>query len=143
VLEARLRELGGDAQRRLEVAEARGEDEPRPLLSDEVAHDALGVRPFRDAFDRDRLDARAERALELAPAELVLVRPAGLADRRDVDEADDERRRLGGDSGKVRCGERRAGDEQRARAADEVLQHGCPRHGPRASMPRRARGVRR
>jgi hypothetical protein len=84
-------------------------------LARQVAQHALGVGPFGHAFDDRRLHAGAERLLHRAPAEVVLVAPAGLADRAHVDEADLER--IGGGAG----AQRGAAQERGQQPAGEVF----------------------
>ena len=74
-------------------------------LAREVAHHAFRVGPFGDVFDHRDLHRVAERTLHLAAAEVVLIGPAGLADRRHVDERDFERG--GGRLGVARGDQRR------------------------------------
>ena len=93
-------------------------------LRREVAHHALGVGAFGHGLDDGGLHLRAERLLHRAAAQVVLVGPAGLADRADVDEADLERRRLGG--GVAGTSASRAASSGRA---GEVFVHGVPLHG--------------
>jgi hypothetical protein len=50
MLEMHLRKRGGDLDRRIHVAEGRREDQVVARLR-EIANHALGIRPFRDAFD--------------------------------------------------------------------------------------------
>ena len=80
-------QVGRGAQRRFEVAEAGGEDQLRALRG-KVAHHALGVGPFGHRLDEARRDLVAQRTLHRLARLIVLIRPAGLADRADVDEAD-------------------------------------------------------
>src|SRR5690242_18919811 len=86
VLEVNLGKQRRDLQRRLHVAEGRGEDE---LIAGgrELADDALRIRGSGNTFDKSRLDLGADRFLDLLAAEIVLKRPSRIADRIDVDES--------------------------------------------------------
>ena len=81
MLELHAGQVGRGAQRRLEIAEAGGEDQLRALRG-EVAHHALGVGALGHGLDEARRDLVAERTLHRLPRLVVLVGPAGLADRR-------------------------------------------------------------
>jgi hypothetical protein len=90
MLELHVPEVGSDAQRRLEVAEAGGEDQ-LDAAGGHLAHHTLGVGAFGYGLDMPRADLVAERAFERAPRLVVLEGPAGLADGADIDETDVER----------------------------------------------------
>ena len=90
VLELHLREGRRDLDRRVHVAERGREDEVVAALR-ELADHALGVRALGHALDVLGRDLRAERLLHLLAADVVLVGPAGVADRAHVDVADLER----------------------------------------------------
>ena len=49
---------------------------------------ALGVGALGDILEKGRLDLVAQRLLHRLAAEVVLVAPAEVADRPDIDEAD-------------------------------------------------------
>ncbi len=53
-----------------------------------LRHRALGVGAFGHGFLIDRLDLVAEMLFDGEPALVVLVGPAAIADRADIDEAD-------------------------------------------------------
>ena len=69
------------------VAERRGEDQFVTAIG-EVIHDALGVRTFGHVLDEGRLDLIAEMLGGGEAGLVVLVGPAEIADRAEVDEAD-------------------------------------------------------
>ncbi|MDQ0589778.1 hypothetical protein QFZ47_003887 [Variovorax paradoxus] len=77
-------------ERRLHVAEAGREDQPVALLR-EVADHALGVGALWHVLDEGGPDLAAERRIDGLAALFMLAHPAGIGDRRDVDEADLQR----------------------------------------------------
>ena len=87
VLELHVREVPGHLDGRLHVAERGGEDDSGPL-ADEAGDRAFGVGAFGHVLDVDGLDPVAERFLDREPPLIVLVGPAVVADRADVDESD-------------------------------------------------------
>jgi hypothetical protein len=56
-------------------------------LARQVADHALGVGALGHVFDEGGLHACAQRGLDGLAALVVLLRPAGLGDRRDIDKA--------------------------------------------------------
>ena len=118
--ESHVREVLRHFQRRLHVAEAGREDQLVALLR-QVADHAFGVRALGHVLDIARLDLAAECGLHRLPAFFVLVDPAGVADRRNVDEGHFERQ----------CG-RHLGLRHQASHAQrggEGFAHGGARHG--------------
>ena len=114
VQEGDLGELAGDALDVVHVAEAGGEHD-LAAAGGELADHALGVGALGDVLDVARLDLAAERLFHLLAALVVLVGPAGVADRADVDEAD--LRGVGGLRGEGqggRDGERGGGEHELA-----------------------------
>ena len=91
MLEADFREQPRDFQRRFHVAE-RGRENDGVALGRELADHALGVRALRYALHVGGLDLRPEGLLERERPEVMLVRPAAVRNRADVDEGDAERR---------------------------------------------------
>ena len=77
----------GHLQRRLHVAERRGEDQ---LVAGarELLDRALGVRAFADVFEIGGFDLVAEFLEHREAGQIVLVGPAEIADRAEIDEAD-------------------------------------------------------
>ena len=55
---------------------------------DHLVHDARRIRPFRHVFDDDGFHLVAERFLDRRTAVVQFLRPADIADRRWIDEAD-------------------------------------------------------
>ena len=106
MLELHVGELAGDLEHRLHEAERGREDELVPLRG-EIADHALGVRAFGHLLDERRLHLRPELGLDRLPRLVVGERPAGVADRADVDPGDLER--LGGRRGGFRVRRRRGG----------------------------------
>ena len=114
VQEGDVGELAGDALDVVHVAEAGGEHD-LAAAGGELADHALGVGALGDVLDVARLDPASERLLELLAALVVLVGPAGVADRADVDKAD--LRGVGGLRGEGqggRDGERGGGEHELA-----------------------------
>ena len=93
------------------VAE-RGRENETGSLARKALDGALRVRALRDVLDIGGLDPIAELFFDGAPADVVLIGPAVVADRSDVDEADLQlvRTECGG-GGK---GERQSGCESEA-----------------------------
>ena len=85
MLELDVGKLGRDLVRRIHVAERGGEDDVAARTC-EALQCALGIGAFRHAFQIGGLDGVAERFLDLEPALVVLIRPAEIADRADIDE---------------------------------------------------------
>lgn len=113
MLELHVRKLLRDLQRRVHEAKGRREDEAGALTR-QTLDGAFRVGAFRHALDVDGLDLVAEFLLDGETALVVLVGPAIVADRTDVDEADLE---LVG-----RIGVRHAETEQRGgREAEQFL----------------------
>ena len=117
VLEMHVRVFLGDLQRRLHVAERRREDQ---LVAGarELLDRAFGVRAFADILEERGFDLVAEFLDHLEAAEVVLVGPAEIADRAEIDETDLEF--VGGGSAEQAC----SGGEHRCGCRDENLAHG-------------------
>ena len=79
----------GDLQRRVHEAERGGEDQ---LVAGarELLDRALGVGAFADVLEIGGLDLVAERLHHRLAAEVMLIGPAEIADRAEIDEADFE-----------------------------------------------------
>ena len=98
MFEGHLGKLLGDFQGRVHVAERRGEDQVVLVLG-HVADHPLGVGAFGDVLHIVGGDLVAEFfGQRLAPL-FMLIRPAVVADRTDVDEADFQR--VGGTGGQA------------------------------------------
>ena len=76
-----------DLQRRVHVAE-RGREDQLVAGAGELLDRALGVRTFADVLEKGGLDLVAELLHHRLAAELVLIGPAEIADRAEIDEAD-------------------------------------------------------
>ena len=87
VLEMHVRIFLGDLQRRVHVAERGGEDQ-LVAGAHELLDGALGVGTLRHVFEIGGLDLVAELLDHRLPRDLVLVGPAEIADRAEVDEPD-------------------------------------------------------
>ncbi len=97
---------------RIHEAKGRGEDKP-VAGAGELLDDALGVGALGHLLDEGGLDAVAELPLQRLSADIVLVGPAMVAHRADIDEADLQlllRERIadthGRGHGGQRCGEK-------------------------------------
>ncbi len=77
----------GDLQRRVHVAERRREDQ-LVAGADQLLDRALGVGTFRHVFEIGGLDLVAEFLHQRLAGELMLIGPAEIADRAEVNEAD-------------------------------------------------------
>ena len=90
VLEIHVRDISWrHLQRRVHVAERGGEDQ---LVAGarELLDRALGVGAFADVLEIGGLDLVAERLRQGLAADFMLVGPAEIADRAEIDEADFE-----------------------------------------------------
>ncbi len=96
VLEGDLGELLGDLQRGVHVAEGGGEDKVIVALG-HVADNPLGIGTLRHVLDEAGLHLVAQLLFHVLATLLMLVGPAMVADRADIDEADLQR--IGGRSG--------------------------------------------
>ena len=85
-----IRELLGDRQRRVHVAEAGGDNQVIALQG-EVANNALCVRAFGHVLNEGRLRAALQIFFQIQPPLIVRIRPAEVADWRDIDEGDLQR----------------------------------------------------
>ncbi|MNQ65447.1 hypothetical protein D3C85_799010 [compost metagenome] len=90
VFEGHLGKLFGNFHRRVHVAEGGGEDQVVFVLG-HVADHPLGVGPFGHVLHIVGGDLRAEFFRELLASLFMLIRPAVVADRADVNEADFQR----------------------------------------------------
>ncbi|MNT54493.1 hypothetical protein D3C72_1916620 [compost metagenome] len=79
-------ELLGDALDEVHIAEAGGVDQ-RIAAAGQFANHALGVGAFRHVLDIFCFHLVTQRLLHLQASLVVLIGPAGIADRADVDEA--------------------------------------------------------
>ena len=89
-----------DLQRRVHVAERGGEDQ-LVAGAHQLLDRALGVRAFADVFEIGGLDLVAEFLDQRLAREFMLVGPAEIADRAEIDEADFEL--VGGGSAEQAC----------------------------------------
>src|SRR5664279_879192 len=112
-----------DLDRRIPVPERGREDEVVPR-DRKLADHALGIGALGHVLNIFRRDLAAQRLFHFLAAEVVLIRPAGVADRAHVDEADLER--LAG------LGLRGGGQRQRYRAGG----HGRERHSAGSAVHR-------
>ena len=87
MLKSRVRERLGNLHRRIHVAERCREHEIK-AIGGELPYDALGFGAFRHALDIFGLNLVAQGLLHLQTTEIVLVGPAGISNRADVDKAD-------------------------------------------------------
>ena len=87
VLEMHVRIFLGDLQRRIHVAERRREDQ-LVAGADQLLDGALGVGALGHVFEIGGLDLVAEFLHQRLAGELVLIGPAEIADRAEVNEAD-------------------------------------------------------
>ncbi len=90
MLEVHGGELLRHLDRRIHVSERRREDQLVAGLR-ELADHALGVGAFRDVLDVFRRHLAGQVLFHREPRDVVLMRPAGVADRAHVHEADLER----------------------------------------------------
>uniref|UniRef100_A0A494G987 Uncharacterized protein n=1 Tax=Solanum lycopersicum TaxID=4081 RepID=A0A494G987_SOLLC len=90
VFEGHLGKLLGDFQRRVHVAERGGEDQVVVVLG-HVADHPLGVGALGHVLDVIGGDLRAEFLRQRLAPLFMLIRPAVVADRADVDETDLQR----------------------------------------------------
>ena len=118
-----LGKLRRHPQRRLQIAKAGGHDQAAAITR-QIAHHALAVCPFGHGFDIAALDLPAQRLVHRLAAQFMLVGPARLANRADVDETGLERVRG------VRQRRKSQKKQPRRKEPPEVFEHGCPRHGP-------------
>src|SRR5262249_756363 len=100
----------------------------------QFADDALGVRAFLDAFDIGRLHLVAERLLDFFAGVVVLVGPAEIGDRADIDEAGLEGV---GRAEDPRTADRRGGDRSTHQLGEgsSALQHAVSPCRSRESSP--------
>src|SRR5690606_29803903 len=82
------------------VAERGGEDHV-VALAGEAIEDRLRLGTLWHALEIGRLDAVTQRGLELEAAVVVLLGPAGVTDRADVDERGLDRLAVGARFGRV------------------------------------------
>ena len=115
VLELHVGKALGDLDRRVHVAEGRGEDQPGTLPRQSL-DGALGVRALRHALNVHGLDHVTEFPLEREAALVMGVGPAMIADGSDIDETDLQ---LVGSG----CGARGEGHRQRDRDHSNELLH--------------------
>ena len=113
VLEEHVRIFVRHLQRRVHEAERGGEDE-LVAGAGELLDRALGVGALGDVLEEGRLDLVAERLLHRLASDVMLVAPAKVADRPDIDEADFQL--IGG----VSAAERSGGDREDRRHSDDV-----------------------
>ncbi|MHC2703024.1 hypothetical protein ACVMHZ_006187 [Bradyrhizobium liaoningense] len=77
----------GDLQRRVHVAEGRGENQ-LVAGADQLLDRALGVGAFGHVFEVGGLDLVAQFLHQRLTTEVVLIGPAEVSDRTHIDEAD-------------------------------------------------------
>ena len=77
----------GNVDRGIHVAE-RSRENQLVARQRHLGHDPLGVRAFGYALDVGRLHPITQRIFNREPALVVLVTPAEVTDRSDVDESD-------------------------------------------------------
>jgi hypothetical protein len=94
VLELHIRKLGGDLVGRVHVAE-RGREDDVAAGAGEALDGAFGIGAFRHAFQIGGFDLVAELFLRREAALIVLIGPAEIADRADIDETGLHLGRLG------------------------------------------------
>jgi hypothetical protein len=116
VLEMHVRIFLGDLQRRLHVAE-RGREDQLVAGARQLLDRAFGVRAFADILEERGFDLVAEFLEHGEAPEVVLVGPAEIADRAEIDESDLEL--VGGGSAEQAC----SGGEHRCGCRDENLAH--------------------
>ena len=137
VLEVRPGEGLRDLERRVHVAERRGEDQLVAALR-ELADDPLGVGALGHALDVLAGHLGAERLFHFLATGVVLVGPARVADGAHVDVADFQRLAgLGLRGGGQRQAERGGGEGGRGEkclAARNVQHRGSPGSGGRNGM---------
>ena len=120
VLEGQLGELLGDFQRRVHIAEGGGEDQVIAALG-HVANHPLGICTFRDVFHVAGFNLVAELFDHRLTALLMLVSPAVVANRANVDKADLQR--IGGRC--AQCGAKaKGGNEGAQQRFFALLEHG-------------------
>jgi hypothetical protein len=85
VLELHIREILGDLVGRVHVAEGRCEDDVAAGAR-EALDGALGIGAFRHAFEVSGFDLVAEFFFRIQAALIVLIGPAEIAHRADIDE---------------------------------------------------------
>ena len=90
VLELHIRELAGDLDGLVHVAERGGKDQIGAIQS-HLLHDVHRVRSLGHAFDEHGLDGIAEMLFDGQTALVVFIGPAAVADGADIDKPDLER----------------------------------------------------
>ena len=114
VLEMHVGIFLGDFQRRLHIAE-RGREDQLVAGARQLLDRALGVRTFADILQERGFDLVAEFLEHGEASEVVLVGPAEIADRSEIDESDLEL--VGGGSAGQAC----SGNEHRSGRRDEIF----------------------
>jgi hypothetical protein len=107
----------GDLQRRIHVAERRGEDQ-LVAGANQLFDRALGIGTFADVLEIGGLDLVAEFLDHGLARKFMLVGPAEIADRAKIDKADFEL--VGGGRAEQAC----SGGEHHCRCRNENLPHG-------------------
>ena len=100
-----------DLQRRIHVAE-RGREDQLVAGAGQLFDRTLGVRAFADVFEIGGFDLVAEFLDDRLAADLVLIGPAEIADRSEINEPDLEL---------VRSGRRRKSDAAREQQSEPLL----------------------
>src|SRR5258705_4361369 len=121
-----------DLQRWLHIAERRGEDQ---LVAGacQLLDRALGVGAFADILEKRGFDLVTEFLEHGEASKVVLVGPAEIADRSEIDESDLEF--VGGGSAEQAC----SSNEHRCGRRDENLFHGYLRFTDGWTLPPAAR----
>ena len=119
MLELHRRELLGDLDGRIHEAEGGGEDDA-VAAGRELADHALGIGSFLHALDIGGLQLVAERLLGGLAPEVVLMAPAEIGDRADIDES--------GLEGLVGAGEAEAAEGRGGGTGAEQLGEGSSSH---------------
>ena len=103
---------------RVHIAERRGEDEPM-AGAHKLFDGPFGVGTFGDVFEIGRFDPVAKGGDDRSAADLMLIGPAEIADRPEIDEADFQF--VNGVGLQCRCGNR-----QKCKRSEDVPFSHCP-----------------
>src|ERR1700682_2384222 len=137
VLEMHVGIFLGHLQRRLHVAE-RGREDQLVAGAHQLFDRTLGIRTFADVLEERRLDLVTEFLDHGLARQFMLVGPAEIANRAEIDKSDFEL--VGGGSAEHAC----SGGEHHCRCRNENLSHGfllTPRGG--LTVPMRTRPIAR
>ena len=137
VLEEDLRKALGDFQGGVHVPERGREDQVVSFVGKFRDH-PLGVGAFGNVLDIARLDFVSEMRHEFLTSDLVLISPAEVADRPEIDEADLRHGGLGDarETGRRPDSQRRAEHPVELSAIHYTLRNGktCPRFASRVPL---------